>query len=103
MQLANNLFDPSPIQAFLPSKLAKLLPALTTANLPTLLATFNISKNTRMAAIMATATYLCEIPALPENIELAQLPWKRWLLLLPLSWATKWKFCLLAEHPLQLP
>ncbi len=64
-QLANNLFDPSPIRAFLPSKLAKLLSALTTANLPTLLATFNISKNTRMAAIMATATYLCEIPALP--------------------------------------
>jgi len=59
MQLANNLFDPSPIRAFLPSKLAKSFPALTTSNLPTLLATFK-----RMAAIMASATYLCKIPAL---------------------------------------
>jgi hypothetical protein len=33
--------------------------------LPKLLAAFAIDKNSRMAAMMATATYLCESPALP--------------------------------------
>jgi hypothetical protein len=56
MQWANNLFDPSPIGAFVPSKLAKRLPALTTTNLPTLLATFKVSKNRRMATIMASSS-----------------------------------------------
>ncbi len=40
MQWVNNLFDPSPIWAFVPSKLVKYLHALTTSNLPTFLATF---------------------------------------------------------------
>jgi hypothetical protein len=66
MQLANNLFNPSLIRTFLPSKLVKLFPALTTSNLPAL-ATFNISKNMKMVAIMANATYLCEIPTLPKE------------------------------------
>ncbi|KAH8973442.1 hypothetical protein BDL97_01G048300 [Sphagnum fallax] len=65
MHLADNLFDPIPLRAFLPSAVAKVLPALTTANLPKLLAAFAIGKNTRMAAMMATAAYLCESLALP--------------------------------------
>ncbi|KAH8950682.1 hypothetical protein BDL97_10G097700 [Sphagnum fallax] len=67
MHLADNLFDPIPLRAFLPSTVAKVLPALTTANLPKLLAAFTIDKNSRMAAMMATATYLCESPALPRE------------------------------------
>jgi hypothetical protein len=73
MHLADNLFDPIPLRAFLPSTVAKVLPALTTANLPKLLAAFAIDKNSRMAAMMATATYLCESLHYPGNKELAQL------------------------------
>jgi hypothetical protein len=65
MHLADNLFNPIPLRTFQPNNVAETFPALTTANLPELLAAFNIGKNTRMAAIMATATYLCQSPALP--------------------------------------
>ncbi len=59
MHLADNLFNPIPLGTFQPNNVAETFPALTTANLPELLAAINIGKNTRMAAITATATYLC--------------------------------------------
>lgn len=65
MNLAENLHDPIPLRAFLPREVADTLPPLTTSNLPKLTQTFNIDEGTKMATIMATATYLCENPPLP--------------------------------------
>nr|QCP71053.1 BURP domain RD22-like protein [Pohlia nutans] len=65
MNLVENLHDPIPKRAFLPKEVADTLPPLTTSNLPKLTQTFNIGERTKMATIMATATYLCENPPLP--------------------------------------
>lgn len=65
MSLDENLHDSIPKRSFLPKTIADTLPALTTQNLPKLMQTFNIGKQTNMAKIMRTAVTLCENPALP--------------------------------------
>ncbi|KAG0588324.1 hypothetical protein KC19_2G234500 [Ceratodon purpureus] len=61
----NNLNDPAPSKAFVPSSAVSSFPELTTYNALDIMSYFGVARDSSMAKAIATAAYLCGGAALP--------------------------------------